>query len=306
MESLQIAFRDVDRTPLLYVLREMALRHEDLDLQIDHISDGHAYEHEFLNGNIEVICEHLRFLLPARNEGYPVRCLASCQNFGTEMLLVADDIKVLSDLNGKKVAVRATQSSNISARKWLDFLGISSNVEVVAIEDEEVGRWRQWTKVASGEATGVICSQLYKDEALEAGLQILDVPPLPEIGSLFFAGLGPFITANDHKFRSLVRSLYRALHVFHEQPDLAIDIISNEPARLMHLETRDAVRRCYEVLVRGYDRRPIPTIDALKTTFELINEGYEPLGDLNFLTLWDLRYVIELEESKFLESLSNE
>ena len=303
MDTLHIGYRDVDRTPLLYVLKEMASKFEDLDVILDHISDGEEYEQGFLRGDIEVICEHLRFLPPAKLEGYPVRCLASCQNLGTEKLLATETVKSLEDLSGKRVAIRATPSSQLSAKQWLKYLGIGDSLSTIAVEDEEVGRWRQWQKVIDGDASAVVCSQLYMEDALQAGLHVLDVPPLPEIGSLFLAALGPFVTENDRAFRSLIRALYRALYVFHEMPESAIAIIAQEPAKLMHLNDADAVRKCYETLEGGYDRLPVPTVDALSTTFRLIDEGYEPLDGLNFLTLWDLRYLLELEESKFMDSL---
>src|SRR5436189_9495 len=75
------------------------------------------------------------------------------------------------------------------------------------VEDEEVGRWQQWRKVASGEAQAVISAAMYEDEAFAAGLHELDVPPLPEPGQITLAALGPFLAAHDDAVRRLVRAL---------------------------------------------------------------------------------------------------
>ena len=45
---MQIVYRDADRTPLLYVIQEMAAAHEELMVAVDQVSDGDAYEQGFL------------------------------------------------------------------------------------------------------------------------------------------------------------------------------------------------------------------------------------------------------------------
>jgi len=306
MKPVTIAYRDHDRTPLLYLLREMAAQHEQLELEIRHVAGSENYEQGFLRGELDVICEHLRFLYPARRDGHPVRCLAACQNWSSELLLASRGIQHLRELAGKSVAIRATPSSRITGTFWLRHLGLEGAVQQLVVEDHDVGRWQQWRKVAAGQADAVICSPLYEDAALEAGLHRLEAPPLPEIGSLFIAALGPFVRSHEDELRRLVRALYRALHAFRCRPDLALASMSGEPARLMGLEDEAQLRRQYERLRDGYDCRPIPRPEALANTFAILNESYAPLDGLNPLTLWDLRFAIELEEERFMEHLEED
>ncbi len=304
-DSIEVVYRDDDRTPLLYVLREQAAKHEGLEVQIRKVFSSEEYEQGFLGGDFELICEHLRFLFPAKLEGHPVRCLATCQNWSNEKFLVRPDINDLGDLVGHTVAIRATPSSQISGNHWLKRLGLEGKVQVLVVDDNDIGRWQQWRKVESGEADAVIGSPLYLDEALAAGLKVLDIRPLPEIGALFFAALGPFVSANEGKLRRFFRALYRALYTFHHDPQSTIAIMSGEPARLMHMSGQpDVIKKQYERLRDGYDERPVPRLDALETTFAMLNAGYARLDDLNPLSLWDLHYVIELEEERFLERLA--
>ena len=304
MEMLQIAYRDVDRTPLLYVLREMARQYEDLDVHIEQVSDQEAFEGGFLNGEIDLICEHMDFLFPARLEGQPVRFLASCQNEASEILLIAPHLNDLSDLEGQRIAIRSTPSTRRAGIYWLKQLGIYEQIEVLIVSDKDVGRWQQWRRVAESDAAATICSPLYIDSALDAGLKILEVPRLAKLGPLFLAALGPFITENEDKLRRLIRALYRALYAFHERPGTCIDIMGREPAELLGIESRDDITIFYERLRKDYVRSPLPTPEALAATFALLREDYEGFTALNYMSMWDLRYVLELEESRFLESLS--
>jgi hypothetical protein len=170
-------------------------------------------------------------------------------------------------------------------------------------DDSEVGRWRQWVKVASGEADAVICSPLYLEPALHAGLHLLDAPALPQIGPLYFAALGPFVTAHEDDLRRFIRALYRALDTFHNDADTALAIMSGEPARLMGIKDDTALRRQYERLRSALDTKPIPRLDALANTFAMLGEEVGGFDGINPLTVCDLRYVLELEESGFMEQL---
>ena len=66
---LQIAYRDPDRTPLLYVIKHEAAVHEALDVSIDRVQPALDFEEGFLSGKLDIICEHGRFLPAARRAG---------------------------------------------------------------------------------------------------------------------------------------------------------------------------------------------------------------------------------------------
>jgi len=304
MNRIEVVYRDHDRTPLLYVLREMAAQHEQLDVEIRQVHDGHEFESGFLAGKFDLICEHLRFLFPGRLEGHPVRILANLSNSSIELLLAREGIAKLEDLRGRTIVLRATPSSRLTAERWLAHLGLAGTVETLIVADEDIGRWQQWRKVQAGEADAVVCSPLYAEAPLAAGLHRLDVPPLPELGSLFLAALGPFVESRQDELRRLIRALYRAVHVFHTQPEVALPIVAGEPARLMGLRDDAEVRHHYELLRAEYDPKPIPTAEAIANTFAMLNDGYKRMDGLNPLTLWDLRFILELEDQRFMESLA--
>jgi ABC-type nitrate/sulfonate/bicarbonate transport system substrate-binding protein len=303
---MQIAYRDADRTPLLYLLRDTAQRHEDLEIELIQVKSGAEYESRFLAGELEIICEHLRFLFPARLAGHPVRCLAACQNHSSDVLLARDGIPSLFDLRGRTIAIRGTESSRISSEYWLRHLDLADHVQTLIVDDAQIGRWQQWRMVTAGDADAVICSPLYQAAAITAGLHVLDAPPLPEIGSLFFAALAPFVESHHDSLRRLMRALYRALFVIHHDRDAALDVMAREPARLMGLSATTDIELRLDEIRAGLDERPIPRLAALTTTFAMLNESYASLANLEPMLLWDLRYVQELEEQRFAEQLAGE
>jgi ABC-type nitrate/sulfonate/bicarbonate transport system substrate-binding protein len=301
-EMLRIAYRDHDRTPLLYVIKDQAARFEDLKLDILHVPGGDDYRSGFLSGKFELICEHLRFLFPARLKGHPVRCLAATQIEAVDRFVAMPAIRTVADMKGKRVAVRENESSQITLKYWLRSLGLADQVEIGIHSDKEIGRWEQWRKVVKGDADIALCSPLYLQAPLQAGLEVVNVPPLPVIGPLFFATREPVIRQQEEAIRRFMRALYRAMEVFRNDRQQTIAIMAQGPAQLMGLADVDAIERQYEVLRNSTAERPIPLPEAIQNTFHMVGEAYD-VAALNPLTLWDLRYVIELEEKQFMDGL---
>ena len=51
MSSLTLAYRDDDRTPVIFAIREMARRHYSLEVKIVRIKDGKQYEAALFMGS---------------------------------------------------------------------------------------------------------------------------------------------------------------------------------------------------------------------------------------------------------------
>ena len=55
MRSLTLAYRDDDRTPVIFAIRAMAARYYDLDVRIVEIKDAGDYEAALFNGAAQAI-----------------------------------------------------------------------------------------------------------------------------------------------------------------------------------------------------------------------------------------------------------
>ena len=302
-DTLRLAYRDHDRTPLLHVIRDQAARFEQVAVELLHVPDGSEYRNGFLEGSFELICEHLRFLFPARLEGHPVRCLAATELTAGDVLVAAQPLRTPADFIGKRVAVRDQESALLTLKYWLRSLGVADAVTVTHYTDAQVGRWEQWRAIVSGDADIALCSPLYLEPALAASLHVAEVPPLAMIGPLFFATRGPVIDANSDALRRFVRAVYRGVHAFRNDPAYTLEMMRQGPAALMGLAGEAAIRTKYEALRAKVAPKPIPQPECIANTFHMVCEGYD-VGALEPLSMWDLRYVIELEEERFMERLA--
>ncbi len=149
MRHLKLAYRDNNRTPVIFCIHEMVKRFYDLDVEVVQIQGTKAYEAALFDGSCDVIIEHLEYLFAGANDRLPVTlfCAPSISR-GLE-LVVDPRVRHLEEWNGKTMAVRSSGGPH-AVTLWIKKMGLESTVRTVIVKDSEVGRWGQWKKVVSG------------------------------------------------------------------------------------------------------------------------------------------------------------
>ena len=56
------AYRDHDRTPVIYCIKAMAERHYGVNVEVVHIHERQAFEDALLDGRCDTIIEHIEYL----------------------------------------------------------------------------------------------------------------------------------------------------------------------------------------------------------------------------------------------------
>ena len=101
MHRLTLAYRDDDRTPVIFAIREMAKRHYDLTVNIVRIKGGDAYEAALFNGAADVIIEHLEYLYDEAVKGKKVMFFCAPSKGGGLDLVVRPNIRSVEELRGQ-------------------------------------------------------------------------------------------------------------------------------------------------------------------------------------------------------------
>ena len=139
MQRLTLAYRDDDRTPVIFAIREIANRHYDLDVRVVRIKDGDEYEAALFNGSADVIIEHLEYLYEEAAEGKKVTFFCAPSKGGGLDLVVPQHFKSVAELKGKTMAVRSHGQPH-AVTLWLRMMGLEKDVATVIIHDQDVGR----------------------------------------------------------------------------------------------------------------------------------------------------------------------
>lgn len=304
MSTVRLAYRDEDRTPVIFCIKEMAERHYDVDVEVMLIKGTKDYEAALFNDSCDVIIEHLEYLYPAAAQGKKVTMFcAPSLGRGLE-LVVSDNIQTVEAFRGKTLAVRSSGRPH-SLVLWLRMMGLEKDVKILMVHDDEVGRWGQWKKVLGGECVATFMSPLYLPNALAGGLRVLPVPDLPVVAHYAQACLSKFARESSYLLKEYIKAVIHAVCLMILRKEQALEIVAEEPMRRMKITDRLELERQFDSIVKGLQLKPYPTPQAIANTFEIATAEFGA-ADVNPLILWDLHWVKELDDDGFIDGLTEQ
>lgn len=301
VRTVRLAYRDEDRTPVIFCVKEMARRHYDVNVEVILIKGTIDYETALFNDSCDVIIEHLEYLYSAAAQGKKVTMFCAPSLGRGLQLVVAAEIQDVQALRGKSLAVR-TSGRPHALVLWLRMMGLEDDVKIQMVSDDEVGRWGQWKKVSSGQCIATFMSDLYLPDALAAGLKVLPVADLPVVAHYAQACLSKFAREKAGLLRDYIKAVIHGVCLMILRKDEALEIVAREPMRRMKLTDHTELERQFDAIVRLLQLKPFPTLQAIANSFEIATAEFGA-ADINPLTPWDLHWVKELDDNGFIDGL---
>src|SRR5688500_20260099 len=62
MDTVRVAYRDDDRTPVIYCIKEMGAKHYGINVEVLKIKDYGEFEASLFNDSADVLIDHVVFL----------------------------------------------------------------------------------------------------------------------------------------------------------------------------------------------------------------------------------------------------
>jgi ABC-type nitrate/sulfonate/bicarbonate transport system substrate-binding protein len=301
VRTVRLAYRDHDRAPVIFCIKEMAERHYGVAVEVLHIENRVAFEAALFDGSCDVIIEHLEYLYAEAANGKKVTLFCAPQLYRGLQLVVPRTFHSLADLKGRKIAVRDL-GRPYAITLWLKMLGLERDVQTIIVKDQEIGRWQQWRKVVTGECAACFIAPIYLPDALAAGLKTFPVPDLPVVGHYAQACLSMFALKNSELLRDYVKAVVHALCLLVYSRQAAMEIISKEPMRRMRISDSNELERQVDSIAEKLRVKPYPTAEAIKNTSEIAANEYGAAIE-NPLTLWDLHWLKQLDDAGFIDDL---
>jgi hypothetical protein len=301
MRPIRLAYRDNDRTPVIFCIKEIAERHYDIDVRVTRIEKAQAFEAALFDHSCDVIIEHVEYLYAEAAKGKKVTFFCAPQLSRGLQLVVPNELNSIEQLKGRAIAVRDL-GRPYAVTLWLKTMGLEDEVKTVIVKDKDVGRWKQWKKVASGECAACFIAPIYLPPALEAGLKVFPVPELPFVSHYAQACLSVFARNNSELLRDYVKAVVHALGLLVHRKEEAMEIIMQAPMRLMQISDVDELARLVNSIAEKLLVKPYPTIEAVNNTNEIAAHEYGATVE-NPLTLWDLHWVKQLDDEGFIDDL---
>ena len=302
MKTIRLAYRDDDRTPVIFCIKEMARRHYAVDVDVLKIKGTEEYEAALFDGSCDVIIEHLEYLFDEAVKGRKITMFSAPSTGGGLQLVVPPGVTRATDLKGGTMAVRSSGQPH-AVTLWLRMMGLENGVKTVIVKDSEVGRWGQWRKVQSGECIAAFMSPLYIPEALKAGLKVLVVPDVPIVGHFAQACLSRYSQENPELMKDYVRAGIHAVCLMLLDRPHALEIVAGEPMKRLGITDSKELERQFDSITSSLKARPYPTPQAIANSYEIATLDYPAAAGMNPMCLWNLRWVKELDDEGFIDGL---
>lgn len=276
---------EVDSSPLL--VREKA---------VEALKNGHV---DLISGN-----HHNLYARKARNGEDFVHLAQAANNWIDNRMIVADGIKSVQELKGKRVAVeKITGHAGLNVWLFLRQEGLDADrgdVELVSFQGSAEERWKA---VLKGDFAATFVGIPHDRRAARAGARTIQVRPMPMIRGVTLTTTMGFVKSNEEKIRRLIRGLVDTIHFFHTRKEETLKILKDHAAAILHLENDDEVKALYDEWDRSLERKPYPLPEAIANVFQLALRRDPEIADFNPLAMWNTHYVRELDDSGYIDQL---
>ena len=301
MDIVRVAYRDDDRTPVIYCIKEMAAKHYDIHVEVLKIKPYAEFEASLFNDTADVLIDHVEFLYAEATKGKKITFFCAPRIVRGLDSMVPKHVENVSEFVGKSMAVRDSGRPH-TVTLWLRMMGLEGNVGVPIFKDTDVGRWGQWKKVLTGECIACFMDPLYQEEPLKAGLKSLPVPDLPVISHYAQACTAEFARKKSAVLKNYVRSVIHGICWMKHRRQEAMKVVTGRPMRRMKISDVREMEKHFDAIVAKLQIKPYPTLEALDATYEIACQEYGAKG-LNPLALWDMHWVKELDDEGFIDAL---
>jgi len=265
MDTVRVAYRDDDRTPVIYCIKEIGAKYYGIDVEVLKIKPYGEFEASLFNDSADVLIDHVEFLYAEATKGKKITFFCAPRIVRGLDLMVPKHVENVSEFEGKSMAVRDSGRPH-TVTLWLRMMGLEGKVGVPIFKDANVGRWGQWKKVISGECIACFMDPLYQAEPLNAGLKFLPVPDLAVISHYAQACTAEFARQKSAVLKNYVKSVIHGICWMKYRKQEALKVVSKEPMRRMKISDGHEMERHFDAIVSKLQIKPYPTLEALSAT----------------------------------------
>ena len=263
---------------------------------VESLKSGHV---DLISGN-----HHNLYVRNAKNGEDFVHLAQATNNWTENKLVVADGIRSLQDLKGKKiVADKLTSHAGLNIWLFLKQEGLDvdrGDVELIELRGSSEERLQ---RVLSGEFAGTFVTIPYDSRAAKAGAKVISGRAMPMVRGVTLTTTMSFVRNHPNEIERLVRGFVDAIHFFITQREETLEILQEHATPILRLQSNEEVETLYEEWAGSLERKPYPSLEAISNVFQLAVRRNPEIADYNPLALWDTHFVRQLDDTGYIDSL---
>lgn len=306
--GIKVAYRASSQFPLLFVMNEARLWEKvGLEVELVHIRKSSEAEEALLNREVDfVFGNHVR---PYRDRAYkaPVVYLAQTVNWAMDRLVTVPRIRELADLKGGTIGVdRLDSHPTLTVKMYLERGGLA-DMEAAGIRLVADAAYHDQAEkiaaVAGGKIDAAFVHPPFDLVALDRGLNVLPLPRIAMIWGITVTTTLPTVAEKTEATEALLKALALGVHFFKTRREETLEILEREVAPRLHLEDSKLIGHLYEQLVEILEPSLYPHLEAIQNVYRVALKEYPEAEKVNPLSLWDLHFLRQLEDSGFMDTL---
>ena len=137
--------------------------------------------------------------------------------------------------------------------------------------------------------------------AKRAGLKVIEIPFQPMIWFTTISTSSTFAAKHSNIAERFLKGIVEGIHFYKTQKAKSIAILEKKYAS--DGWDREVVAHVYEELAAILEKKPYPSLAAIQNVFELAKRQNPDAAKVNPLSLWDMHYLRQLDDSGFIDRL---
>lgn len=303
MDKIKFPYRSDGHLAFLHVVQESGswVKH-GLDVDYDFYISADDSHRGVAKGEVEFVSGNHLSPYAARLKGDPWVYVGQTLNLNYHRLVVRPDsgINKIGDLKGKLVTHKGQHPG---LNNWL-FL--RENGLDVDRGDVVMKRWLSegkpsWEAVKVGEFDAALVTPPEDLFAKRAGLNVIEIPFQPMIWFTTISTSSTFTQKHPDIVNRVLKAIIEGSHFFKTQKVKTTAILEKKYGAKGW--DREVVEYVYKELAAILEKKPYPALASIQNVYELAKRQDPESAKVNPLSLWDMHYLRQIDDSGFIDKL---
>ena len=306
-KKMRIYYRAPSHVPLWKVMEEGGfLEKQGLEMEMGSLEGQRKRAAEGLKaGELDIVSgNHHNLYARKALHGDPYVHIGQSNNAWRENYLVCGKgVNGLQDLKGKRIAMDDYDGhTGLNVWLYLRKQNFEEGRDVELVTDPVKGAERA-KGVMDGKYDATFIRAVDRLRALKFGAKIIEVPPMAMIEGVTLTTTTTYVKNHEDECRSLIRALVDGIHFFKTNKAGTLKIVKQHCSELLKMRDDEEWDCFYDNQMASLESAPYPSIAAIENVFALAVKRDPEIREFNPLSLWDLHYVKEIDDSGYIRRL---
>jgi ABC-type nitrate/sulfonate/bicarbonate transport system substrate-binding protein len=306
---IRFVYRSESMVPLMSIMENGGIwKQHGIDVRDYRYSDDPLdSEEQLLDGGIDFIFGNHVSPYMRLAQGEPMVCLAQTENWLHSWIATSEDVTDLHQLQNKRVVAvplfvdgKFAGHGNGNRILQLELEGLDTG-RMEFIHPKEAGNAVE--AVRDGKASALFVSPDRAQRAIDAGLKIHRLSPMPMVHSITFTTTQPRLRQEEDFAERIMKVLVEATAFFKTKKDESLELLKTPIAPFRTENDYQKLVDNYEEMAAEYETKPYPRAEAIINVHKLACMVYPEAKTVNPLELWDTQTLRQIHSTGYVDNL---